>query len=89
MKVKVYNMTGNSGREIPNQFVIQTNEGTYFQSYRSIIVFESNSGKVQLDETYRDYYRTTGKYRNMFLNETKADTEKKISSGEYELTDLN
>ena len=32
---------------------------------------------------------TTSKYRNIFLEETKKDTEKKIESGEYILTNLN
>lgn len=36
-----------------------------------------------------DYYRTTGKYRNLFLGETKAETEKKIKAGIYALDDLN
>jgi hypothetical protein len=83
--------------DVPNQFVIYTNEGTYFQSYESIIAFipkkytvvGSNDMDIQLDETYWDYSRTTGKYRNKFLNETKKETEKKIKSGEYVLTDLN
>ena len=44
---------------------------------------------VQLDKQYWDYSVTTGKYRNQFLGETKAETQKKIDSGEYILTDLN
>ena len=44
---------------------------------------------ITLDETYWDYSKTTGKYRNQFLGETKAETEKKIKSGEYQLVDLN
>ena len=35
-----------------------------------------------------DYSVTTSKYRNIFLNENKKETEKKIKSGEYVLTDL-
>ena len=48
-----------------------------------------DSGKTYLDVNKWDYSKTTGKYRNIFLNETKKDTEKKIKSGEYILTDLN
>lgn len=36
-----------------------------------------------------DYSRTTGKYRNIFLGETKRETEKKIKSGAYILKDLD
>ena len=95
----------NTGREIPNQFIIHnvTKElsftednkeihdiftGTMFQSYKSNIVFKA-SGKTFLDSYYWDYSKTTGKYRNQFLGETKKETEKKISSGIYILTDLN
>ena len=89
-KVKVQNMTGRTGREVPNQFEIITDKGRYFQSYSTIIAFiPYGSGKTQLDEHSWDYSKTTGKYRNMFLRETKKDTERKIESGEYELTDLN
>lgn len=92
--VKVRNMQSPNGNDVPNQFIIETSEGTYFQSYNSIIVFVPARGNTQygslaLDENYWDYSRTTGKYRNMFLNETKNETEAKIKSGEYKLADLN
>ena len=72
-----------------NQFKIWTDEGVYFQSYNSIIAFRPYGGKMQLDRSKWDYSVTTGKYRNQFLGEDKKTTEKKIASGEYELTDLN
>tara|TARA_B100001939_G_scaffold329369_1_gene325563 strand:- start:21856 stop:22146 length:291 start_codon:yes stop_codon:yes gene_type:complete len=88
--VKVYNMVSSSGNKIANQFEIQTDDGLYFQSYDSIIAVKPNDGsKIILDEYYWDYSRTTGKYRNIFLDEVKADTQKKIDSGEYLLADLN
>ena len=46
-------------------------------------------GQILLDKNKWDYSRTTGKYRNRFLNETKKETQAKIDSGEYVLTDLN
>jgi hypothetical protein len=73
----------------PNQFILFSEEGNYFQSYDSIIVFRPLSGKIQLDANTWDYSKTTGKYRNLFLGEDKKETEKKIKSGEYILTDLN
>ena len=87
--IKVENMTGTSGREVPNQFIIQANEGRYFQSYSSIIAFKPLSGPICLDENKWDYSKTTGKYRNQFLRETKAETQRKIDSGVYKLVDLN
>jgi hypothetical protein len=60
-----------------------------FRSYRSNIAFVAYDGSAFLDERYWDYSVTTGKYRNQFLGETKAETQAKIDSGEYILTDLN
>ena len=86
--MKVQNMTSNNGNKIANQFVIYTDNGSIFQSYNSTIV-KIDSGKTYLDKNTWDYSKTTGKYRNIFLNESKKDTEEKIKSGEYILTDLN
>ena len=84
----VTNMVSNKGNKIANQFVIYTTEGSIFQSYNSTIVKIEN-GKTYLDINKWDYSKTTGKYRNIFLNENKKQTEQKIKSGEYILTDLN
>ena len=82
-------MHGNNG-PVRNQFTIRTNEACYFQSYQTIIVrIPNDGGKVQLDSSSWDYSRTTSKYRNIFLRESKKETEKKIKSGEYELVNLN
>jgi len=90
MKTKVENITSNSGNNIANQFIIRDENGNrFFQSYSSIIVKIDNNRKVYLDEFYWNYSKTTGKYRNMFLGETKAETQSKIDSGEYTLTNLN
>jgi len=88
-KIKVENMQSPNGNDAPNQFIIYTEEGVYFQSYRSTIAFKPRHGKIQLDENKCDYSRTTGKYLNMFLGEKKADIQRKINNGLYELIDLN
>ena len=88
MQTKVSQFDGRNGA-VKNQFILTTSEGKYFQSYESVIVFIPNDGKIQLDSKYWDYSKTTGKYRNQFLNETKKETEQKIASGEYILTNLN
>ena len=91
--MKTENMTSTSGNKVANQFIItddKTNE--YFQSYRSMIVkkdYEGETVQVFLDQKYWNYSNTTGKYRNIFLNENITETRKKIKSGEYKLVDLN
>ena len=87
--IKVLNMTSPKGNKIPNQFVIVTPEGDYFQSYNSVIAFINNEGRVFLDENKWDYSTTTGKYRNIFLCENKKLTEKRINNTNYVLIDLN
>ena len=83
-------MESRNGNTVPNQFEIYTDDGVYFQSYRSIIAFRSYGKPVQLDETYWDYSRTTSKYLNQFLRVSgKKEIEQKIKAGEYELTNLN
>ena len=89
MKIKVRNMFSQRGNPVANQFIIYTSEGTYFQSYDSVIAFRDNDNKITLDDYYWDYSRTTGKYRNEFLGEYIADTRAKIELGVYKLADLN
>lgn len=87
---RVENFNSPRGGKVPNQFRIWTREGVYFQSYESVIVYAPYMGGPKvLDEKYWDFSTTTGKYRNMFLGEDKAATEKKIKSGEYILGNLN
>lgn len=87
--MKVQNMTSSRGNTVANQFIINDKDGEYFQSYDSIIVHKDNNGNISLDEFYWDYSVTTGKYRNQFLGETKKETQHKIDSGIYKLTNLN
>ena len=74
---------------VRNQFTINFAGNRYFQSYDSIICMQDSKGKMYLDKTYWKYSRTTGKYRNKWLGEDIKETEKKIKSGKYILTDLN
>jgi hypothetical protein len=86
--MKVQNFTSSNGNSVPNQFLLTDGNKKVFQSYKSVIAVIEN-GKVSLDEKFWDYSNTTGKYRNQFLGETKKETEAKIKSGEYTLTNLN
>ena len=90
--MKVRNMINAKGNPIANQFIITEGMTEVFQSYKSIIAKLHHgpvSTKVTLDKTYWDYSRTTGKYRNIFLGESRETTERKIKSGEYKLANLN
>jgi len=100
--MKVENIKSNNGNKIKNQFIITDDNGNeFFQSYKLVIAkryyphqeSEDNlntiTNKVELDEKYWNYSNTTGKYRNIFLNETIKDTRAKIKNGTYILTDLN
>ena len=88
-KIKVSNMLSPSGKAIPTQTNIKTADGVYFQSYSTLIAFENNNGDVFLDKKKWDCSVTTGRYRNIFLGESKKETQAKIKSGEYTLMDLN
>jgi len=100
--MKVENMISARGNKVANQFIIKedVNEMSgncveYFQSYDTVIAkrdkfrTDVRGRQVWLDENAWDYSVTTGKYRNIFLGENKKETQGKINSGEYILTDLN
>lgn len=93
--MKVSNMTSSKGNKVANQFIItdevdhdtHTHERLVFQSYSTVIAIKCD-GKIILDNNW-DYSKTTGKYRNQFLSETKKETERKIKDGTYHITNLN
>ena len=89
--IRAESMVSSSGNKVVDQFILKGKNVCFFQSYGSIIVKEELGPvrKITLDERCWDYSKTTGKYRNQFLGETKAETQKKIDSGEYTLADLN
>ena len=90
--MKVENIKNSNGNKVKNQFIIFDSEYTAFQSYDSVIVktvFVDGKRQVLLDANTWDYSKTTSKYRNQFLGESKKETEKKIKSGEYKLVDFN
>ena len=90
-KIKVENMVSRNGNKVPNQFEIVTDLGIYFQSYKTVIAFKPHKAgsPIRLDKNRWDYSVTTSRYRNIFLDETTKETERKIKSGEYVLVDLN
>jgi hypothetical protein len=76
-----------------NQFIVHMEGKAVLQSYDSIIAIKDwRKGydiNVTLDRNKWDYSKTTGKYRNLFLGETRKETEKKIKEGLYKLAELN
>lgn len=87
--MKVYNMVSpRSGREVANQFIIEHEGKTYFQSYSTIIAVR-DGGKIKLDKDSWNYSVTTSKYRNVFTGLSTAETKKAIKNGEITLADLN
>jgi len=91
-KLKVRQMESpRSYRPVANQFIIETEDGEYFQSYRTIIAFRPNNGRTVLDTDSWDYSVTTLKYLKEFLGtrDSKKDIEKRIKEGTYETTSLN
>ena len=86
--MKVSNITNSNGNKVPNQFLINDDGAVIFQSYESTIL-KITGGQVYLDSYYWDYSKTTSKYRNQVLRETTKETQAKINSGEYILTELN
>lgn len=88
--MNVYNMQSSKGNPAPNQLLLIDNEGNkLFQSYNSIICKITKDNKIELDEKFWNYSRTTAKYRSAFLGISTKETESKIKSGEITLTNLN
>ncbi len=57
---------------------------TALYSYNSLIVVIEPSGQILLGGDWK-FSKTTSKFRSQFLNESTADTEAKLASGEYKL----
>ena len=83
----ISNIKNRNGNKAVNQFQIDFKDFTAFQSYETLILIKNNeTNEVILDSGYRNYSTTTSKYRNIFLNETSKETEKKIKQGIYKLS---
>jgi len=82
-KPNVSNMQNSRGNINANQFIIRWKDYALFQSYNSpiaLIDYKNNTTYIFKDW---DYSTTTGRYRNLFLRETKKETLAKLKSGEY------
>lgn len=93
--IRVSNMTSDNGNKIPNQFILEFENGRVFQSYESIIVVSfwySESGKHN-NKTYfgEDWNasRTTSKYRNRFLHRDTEWCKKQVTDNKILVLDLD
>lgn len=86
--MKVKNMTNNTGRAIPNQFIIEDNSKTYFQSYETIIALKEG-GRIIIDDNAENYSRTTSKYLYKFLNTNRKNLLQAVNDGRIVRADLN
>ncbi len=100
--MKVYNMTGRTGREVANQFIMYEKgngaNGNFikreiFQSYSTVIaerIIWNDRVDITLDGEMWNYSKTTSKYLSQFLGgDGKKDIEKKIVDGTYKIAHLN
>lgn len=82
LKIKVNNMISSRGNAVPNQFIIKTDEGNYFQSYKTVIALvQNNPNKIILDNNALNYSVTTSKYLYQFLDMKKDEILLKIGEG--------
>ena len=84
-----------SHEPVPNQFVINTSDGTYFQSYKTTIAFKPvGESHLVLDEYALNYSNTTTKYLHIFMRAmgptyTSRDLKKSnINPLKYPLEDI-
>ena len=88
--ITVKSMDTRGGNTAADQYIINDGKGNeFFQSYSTVIARSDVAGNITLDENHWNYSRTTGQYRNQFLNEGINDTRTKINSGVYALANLN
>ena len=80
--MKVRNLVGNSGRAIPNQFIIKDDNRKVFQSYDSTIVevkWHSDFCEVNVGHDW-DYSRTASKYFKIFLMDEVGFTDEEVET---------
>lgn len=93
---EVVRIKGSTGRPVKNQWLIETDQGTFFQSYNTIIAYRLKKkvgshpvGRIFLDKRAWDISQTTARYRRVFLEEGAEETRAKLDSGVYKTAYLN
>ena len=65
--MQVSNMLSHKGNKVANQFIIEYDKFTAFQSYSTLIAVYSHENDVMYIDKEK-YSCTTSKYLNMFIN---------------------
>lgn len=77
--MKVLNMLSTKGNKVANQFIIEYDKFTAFQSYSTLIaVYDHENDTLYLDE--KKYSVTTSKYTNIFIKEYQPLTISKVDN---------
>ena len=81
--MQITQLINSRGNAATNQFVINTTNGQYFQSYETLIAFKPNNGDAPVLTDSWDYSVTTLKHLKLFLgtSASKAQMIKQIESG--------
>lgn len=85
--LKAYNLEGQSGRAVVNQFVLKDDNRKVFQSYDSTIVevkWHTDFCEVNIGYDW-DYSRTTSKYFKIFLMDEVEFTDEEVEQIKKEL----
>lgn len=69
-----------------NCCTIKTEDGTYLQSYKSIVALRKNDGSIILFPKW-NYSRTTAKHVSQFLNIRTKEILQRIKKGEIKVWD--
>lgn len=83
MELLKIGMTTETGKAIPSNYIIFTENGRYLQHQNLYIAFIPDGGRVILDEKYWDCDPVIAYCRDLFLNDTITGTKRKIKTGEY------
>ena len=77
--MQVSNMLSSRGNKVANQFIIEYDRFTAYQSYSTLIaVYDHENDTMYTDE--KRYSVTTSKYLNMFVNEYQPLTISKVAN---------
>ena len=84
---KVSNLHIEGHRTVANQFVIEREDGVYFQSHQTVIAIKSKaSGNIYVDPDWHTHSQSTTKYTAIFISQAhglkySAATIKMFQSG--------
>lgn len=77
--MRVSNMLSHKGNKVANQFIIEYDRFTAYQSYSTLIaVYDHEKDTMYTDQNF--YSKTTSKYLNMFVSEYQPLTISKVDN---------